>query len=139
MTAEEFLQTGRTVAMSIKAEQSFIHTIQDEICSMSALRGAVPKYSTKEWHIDEALRIAYRLIDGAKANIRDLRQQTQEVEAAILAVPDHTAQTVLYGYFIQGKDWPQIADEMYYSTKTIFRYRKTGLALVEVPEKYRNA
>ena len=73
-----------------------------------------------------------------KEEIEDLRLQQIDMIKSIEAVPDPLCRELLARRFIQDEDWPQIADELFYTVRYMFRLQKKALDLIEVPEKYRN-
>ena len=138
MDAKDFLELGRSTTMTIKAKRAIIETLQDEISHMERFAGSVPKHSTKDRPIYEALQLAYQMQNEVKEEIEDLRLQQTDMIKSIEAVPDPLCRELLARRFIQDEDWPQIADELFYTVRYMLRLQKKALDLIEVPEKYRN-
>lgn len=136
MTAEEFLEYFNGINRLIAAEEAYKQTLQNEIHHMSMIAPVVPKRAATLSPIQEALQIAYSLMEETDTRIKDYQQKLEVVAGPIKALPDPFLQKILYAHYIQGKDWPVIAEESHYCIQTIFRKRRQALELLEVPEKY---
>lgn len=137
MDAKEFLEMGRGTARLIQAKRVYTETLQDEIRRIEWLAGDVPKYAMKERPIYQAIRLAHQMLEEVNTEIEALEIKQRDMIKVIEAVPDPLCQEVLTRRYIQDEDWPQIADEMFYSVRGIFRIGSRAIEMVEVPEKYK--
>ena len=137
MDANAFLQMSIDARMRIIALEIYAETLQEEIAHMKAFAGNLPKYSIKDRPIYEAIRKAHEVQTEVDADIKGYQEQIADVTEAIQAIDDPRCSEVLTRRYIQGENWPQIADKMYYSVRGIFRVADRAMQLIEVPEKYR--
>lgn len=137
MTAEGFLDHAENARRQIEALQNFKAALQEELESMSWLASSCPVYSTKSRPIYEAIRMAKGKQSAMSAEIESCRRELQEVEAVIDAVPDPGLRDMLRMHYMDGLPWEEIADKQHYSSRHIFVLRRKALALVEIPERYK--
>ena len=58
----------------------------------------------------------------------------EEIRGVIDAVPDADASLILRGRYLLGKTWLQIADELYFSERTVRRKHEAALEQLQLPE-----
>ena len=137
MDAKDFLQMGIDTRIRIRTNELYAKTLRAEIENMKALCGDMPKLSTKERPIQEALQKACEILNELDAENEIHYARLAEVQKVIQVIDDPLCQEVLTRRFVQGEDWPQIADEMFYSVRGIFKVASRAMEQIEVPEKYK--
>ena len=137
MDAKDFLQMGIDARIRIRTNELYAETLRAEIDHMKALCGDLPKFSTRERPIHEALQKACGILNALDAENEGHHARLAEVQKVVQVIDDPLCQEVLTRRFVQGEDWPHIADEMFYSVRGIFKVASRAMEQIEVPEKYK--
>ena len=131
MTAKEWLSRVRRMDAEINA---LILARQDaftQACGTSA-GGRDDKVQTSRRNTSEDIFIKYadytRLIDR---RIDELYAVKQEVMTAVSKLEDGVLRTLLIEYYINGKTWEQVAEDMNYSRMQIHRLHNKAIDVME--------
>ena len=136
MEVRGFLQMGMNARMRITILEIFTETLLEEIEHMKALCKDLPKYQTKDRPIQELIKTAYAMLAGIDKDIEGCQERLSEVAAVIEALPDPLYREVLTRRYIQGENWSQIADGMFYTTRGIYKVASRAEEQILIPAGY---
>ena len=127
MTAKEYLNRVRRQYYVVKQAEEELTAIKADILSLKASSMTEHVSGTKESDLaDKYIRLE-RYFDTVTAEWDRLIGMRIEAKAMIRTLPDETQQAVLYARYINCGRWEDIAADMNYSWKHIFRLHGKAL------------
>ena len=136
MTAKQYLSLGWKVNRRIERlkEERARLVAKIEGGRSSQLTG-MPRGGRYDW-TDGVARIM-RYTERIGREIDYWTKVQYDVRESIAQVPDMRCQDVLHCRYVLYMRWEDIADEMDYDVRWVFRLHKKALGMVTVPEAYR--
>lgn len=132
MTAEKYLDWGRMLIGKIELLKE-----EEENLAIRATRGRsnFGMCLRREGYSRDPMAEAVIRIQDAKERVAERRKQLEkeleEIKEVIRGVGDWEIEEVLTKRHLEGKEWEEIATEMFLSESTVRRRQKEGLAAVE--------
>ena len=132
MTAKEYLQQAYMIDRKIRLDTEKL------AAARSALYGKTVRYDTdgskpvpRGNAAENAVLRIVELEERLNAEIDMLTAKRQEIEQAVNAVPDEIQREVLTRRYLLYQKWEDIAEEMNYSERQIFRFHGVALKSIE--------
>ena len=66
--------------------------------------------------------------------LRETRAEYESIIQAIENLPDQLCRSVLEQHYVEGEKWEDVAAEMGYSIRQLFRIRDKALLMIKLPE-----
>lgn len=137
MTAKEYLSRVRRQHYIVKQTEQELIAIRLDILSLKAAGLSERVSGTKNLDLaDKYIRLE-RYFDKVNAEWNRLIDFRIDAKAMIRALPDETQQAVLYARYINCNRWENIASDMGYSWRGVFKIH--GLALKNFERVHRSA
>lgn len=127
MTAKEYLNRVRRQYYVVKQAEEELTAIKADILSLKASSMTEHVSGTKESDLAGKYIRLERYFDTVTAEWDRLIGMRIEAKAMIRTLPDETQQAVLYARYINCGRWEDIAADMNYSWKHIFRLHGKAL------------
>ena len=136
MTAKEYLEQACRLDLRIQSKQEQIDSLNDLATRCTATmtgmphspnRGSSPMADTvcKIVDLQEAIAADMQTLVDLKADIMHTIDMVQNVEYRL----------ILEKRYITGKTWPEIAIELGYKMRYMFKLHEEALAVIKIPEK----
>ena len=136
MTAKEYLEQAYRLDLRIQSKQEQIDSLNDLATRCTATmtgmphspnRGSSPMADTvcKIVDLQEAIAADMQTLVDLKADIMHTIDRVQNVEYRL----------ILEKRYITGKTWPEIAIELGYKMRYMFKLHEEALAVIKIPEK----
>lgn len=136
MTAKEYLEQAYRLDLRIQSKQEQIDSLNDLATRCTATmtgmphspnRGSSPMADTvcKIVDLQEAIAADMQTLVDLKADIMHTIDMVQNVEYRL----------ILEKRYITGKTWPEIAIELGYKMRYMFKLHEEALAVIKIPEK----
>ena len=136
MTAKEYLEQAYRLDLRIQSKQEQIDSLNDLATRCTATmtgmphspnRGSSPMADTvcKIVDLQEAIAADMQTLVDLKADIMHTINMVQNVEYRL----------ILEKRYITGKTWPEIAIELGYKMRYMFKLHEEALAVIKIPEK----
>ena len=136
MTAKEYLEQAYRLDLRIQSKQEQINSLNDLATRCTATmtgmphspnRGSSPMADTvcKIVDLQEAIAADMQTLVDLKADIMHTIDRVQNVEYRL----------ILEKRYITGKTWPEIAIELGYKMRYMFKLHEEALAVIKIPEK----
>ncbi len=137
MTAKEYLNQAYRLDQRIRSKQEQISTLNDLATSCSASMTGMPRNPNKGGsRMADAVCKIVDLQDSISADMQELVELKAEIIATIKAVNCIEYQLILEKRYISGKSWPEIAVDLGYKMRHLYKLHDEALAAVKIPEKY---
>lgn len=137
MTAKEYLNQAYRLDQRIRSKQEQISALNDLATSCSASMTGMPRNPNKGGsRMSDAVCKIVDLQDSIAANMQELVELKAEIIATIKAVDCIEYQLILEKRYISGKSWPEIAVDLGYKMRHLYKLHDEALAAVKIPEKY---
>ena len=137
MTAKEYLNQAYRLDQRIRSKQEQISALNDLATSCSASMTGMPRNPNKGGsRMADAVCKIVELQDSIAADMQELVELKAEIIATIKAVDCIEYQLILEKRYISGKSWPEIAVDLGYKMRHLYKLHDEALAAVKIPEKY---
>ena len=137
MTAKEYLTQEYRLDQRIRSKQEQISALNDLATSCSASMTGMPRNPNKGGsRMADAVCKIVDLQDSIAADMQELVELKAEIIATIKAVDCIEYQLILEKRYISGKSWPEIAVDLGYKMRHLYKLHDEALAVVKIPEKY---
>ena len=137
MTAKEYLNQAYRLDQRIRSKQEQISALNDLPTSCSASMTGMPRNPNKGGsRMADAVCKIVDLQDSIAADMQELVELKAEIIATIKAVDCIEYQLILEKRYISGKSWPEIAVDLGYKMRHLYKLHDEALAAVKIPEKY---
>lgn len=137
MTAKEYLNQAYRLDQRIRSKQEQISTLNDLATSCSASMTGMPRNPNKGGsRMADAVCKIVDLQDSIATDMQELVELKAEIIATIKAVDCIEYQLILEKRYISGKSWPEIAVDLGYKMRHLYKLHDEALAAVKIPEKY---
>ena len=137
MTAKEYLNQAYRLDQRIRSKQEQISALNDIDTSCSASMTGMPRNPNKGGsRMADAVCKIVDLQDSIAADMQELVELKAEIIATIKAVDCIEYQLILEKRYISGKSWPEIAVDLGYKMRHLYKLHDEALAAVKIPEKY---
>lgn len=137
MTAKEYLNQAYRLDQRIRSKQEQISALNDLATSCSASMMGMPRNPNKGGsRMADAVCKIVDLQDSIAADMQELVELKAEIIATIKAVECIEYQLILEKRYISGKSWPEIAVDLGYKMRHLYKLHDEALAAVKIPEKY---
>lgn len=137
MTAKEYLNQAYRLDQRIRSKQEQISALNDLATSCSASMTGMPRNPNKGGsRMADAICKIVDLQDSIAADMQELVELKAEIIATIKAVDCIEYQLILEKRYISGKSWPEIAVDLGYKMRHLYKLHDEALAAVKIPEKY---
>lgn len=131
MTAKEYLSRIRRQYYIVKQSEKELTDIKADILSLKASSMSEKVSGTKEADLADKYIKLEKYFDAVIAEWDKLIDMRIEAKAMIRMLPDETQQAVLYARYINCMEWEQVAADMHYSWKGIFKLHGRALQSFE--------
>lgn len=137
MTAKEYLNQAYRLDQRIHSKQEQISSLNDLATSCSASMTGMPRNPNKGGsRMADAVCKIVDLQDSIAADMQELVELKAEIIATIKAVDCIEYKLILEKRYICGKSWPEIAVDLGYKMRHLYKLHDEALAAVKIPEKY---
>ena len=137
MTAKEYLNQAYRLDQRIRSKQEQISALNDLATSCSASMTGMPRTPNKGGsRMADAVCKIVDLQDSIATDMQELVELKAEIIATIKAVDCIEYQLILEKRYISGKSWPEIAVDLGYKMRHLYKLHDEALAAVKIPEKY---
>ena len=137
MTAKEYLNQAYRLDQRIRSKQEQISTLNDLATSCSTSMTGMPRNPNKGGsRMADAVCKIVDLQDSIAAAMQELVELKAEIIATIKAVDCIEYQLILEKRYISGKSWPEIAVDLGYKMRHLYKLHDEALAAVKIPEQY---
>lgn len=137
MTAKEYLNQAYRLDQRIRSKQEQIAALNDLATSCSASMTGMPRNPNKGGsRMADAVCKIVDLQDSIAVDMQELVELKAEIIATIKAVDCIEYQLILEKRYISGKSWPEIAVDLGYKMRHLYKLHDEALAAVKIPEKY---
>lgn len=137
MTAKEYLNQAYRLDQRIRSKQEQISALNDLATSCSTSMTGMPRNPNKGGsRMADAVCKIVELQDSIAAAMQELVELKAEIIATIKAVDCIEYQLILEKRYISGKSWPEIAVDLGYKMRHLYKLHDEALAAVKIPEKY---
>ena len=137
MTAKEYLNQAYRLNQRIQSKQEQIASLNDLANSCTSVMTGMPKNPNLGGsRMEEAVCKLVDLENSIAADMESLVMLKAEIVATIKAADCIEYQLILEKRYISGKSWPEIAVDLGYKMRHLFKLHDQALAAVKVPEKY---
>lgn len=137
MTAKEYLNQAYRLDQRIRSKQEQISALNDLATSCSASLTGMPRNPNKGGsRMADAVCKIVDLQDSIAADMQELVELKAEIIVTIKAVDCIEYQLILEKRYISGKSWPEIAVDLGYKMRHLYKLHDEALAAVNIPEKY---
>lgn len=137
MTAKEYLNQAYRLDQRIRSKQEQIASLNDLTTDCSATLTGMPRNPNRGGsRMADAVCKIVDLQDSVAADMQELVELKAEIIATIKAVDCIEYQLILEKRYISGKSWPEIAVDLGYKMRHLYKLHDEALAAVKIPEKY---
>ena len=131
MTAKEYLNRVRQQNFVVRQAEKELTTVKSDILSLKAASLSEKVSGTKESDLADKYIKLEKYFDKVIAEWDKLIDMRIGAKAMIAMLSEGKHQAVLYARYINCEDWEQIAAEMHYSWKGIFKLHGRALQSFE--------
>ena len=136
MTAKEYLEQAYRLDLRIQSKQEQIDSLNDLATRCTATMTGMPHSPNRRSSpmadtvckivdLQEAIAADMQTLVDLKADIMHTIDMVQNVEYRL----------ILEKRYITGKTWPEIAIELGYKMRYMFKLHEEALAVIKIPEK----
>lgn len=132
MTAKEYLNNVRTIDIQLKVKEHRLRRLRQDLCSLQSIDYSKDRVDGGQ-AIDMSDKIAkiQELEEKINAEWGELIYVRTQAEEKIEQLPDPMHRAVLTERYINGKDWENIAVDLHYSWKGVFKLHGRALKSFE--------
>lgn len=131
MTAKEYLNRVRKQNYVVRQAEKELTMVKSDVLSLKAASLSEKVSGTKESDLADKYVKLEKYFDKVIAEWDTLIDMRIEAKAMIAMIPDETQQAVLYARYINCTEWEQVAADMHYSWKGIFKLHGRALQSFE--------
>ena len=137
MTAKEYLSQAYRLDQRIDAKIAQVASLNDLATKCSATLTGRPRNPNRGGsRMADAVCKIVDLQDSVAADMQELVELKAEIIATIKAVDCIEYQLILEKRYISGKSWPEIAVDLGYKMRHLYKLHDEALAAVKIPEKH---
>lgn len=132
MTAKQYLQQVRKLDSEINLHLETISAIRDSLYVRAVSYDNIPVSHCSH---DDPIGKAISKITDYEKEVNDKINRLVELKIAIIktirCIPDIRYRKLLTKYYVEGKSWEQVAEEMNYGIRHIHKLHGNALLLIE--------
>lgn len=137
MTAKEYLSQAYRLDQRIRSKQEQIASLNDLAADCSATLTGMPRNPNRGGsRIADAVLKIIDLENEIAKDMERLVELKAEIITTIKAVECIEYQLILEKRYISDKSWPEIAVDLGYKMRHLYKLHDEALAAVKIPEKY---
>lgn len=137
MTAKEYLNQAYRLDQRIRSKQEQISALNDLATDCSATLTGMPRNPNRGGsRMADAVAKIVDLQNEVAADMEHLVELKAEIIATIKAVDCIEYQLILEKRYISGKSWPEIAVDLGYKMRHLYKLHDDALEKIKIPEKY---
>lgn len=137
MTAKEYLNQAYRLDQRIRSKQEQIASLNDLVTDCSATLTGMPRNPNRGGsRMADAVAKIVDLQNEVAADMEHLVELKAEIIATIKAVDCIEYQLILEKRYISGKSWPEIAVDLGYKMRHLYKLHDEALLAIKIPEKY---
>ena len=137
MTAKEYLCQAYRLDQRIRSKQEQIASLNDLAADCSATLTGMPRNPNRGGsRIADAVLKIIDLENEIAKDMERLVELKAEIITTIKAVECIEYQLILEKRYISDKSWPEIAVDLGYKMRHLYKLHDEALAAVKIPEKY---
>ena len=137
MTAKEYLNQAYRLDQRIRSKQEQIASLNDLATSCTASMTGMPHNPNRGTsRMADAVCKIVDLQESLAADIKELVELKVEIIATIKAMECIEYQLILEKRYISGKSWPEIAVDLGYKMRHLYKLHDEALDSLKIPEKY---
>ena len=137
MTAKEYLNQAYRLDQRIRSKQEQIASLNDLATDCSATLTGMPRTPNRGGsRMEDAVCKIIDLENEIAADMERLVELKAEIISTIKAVDCIEYQLILEKRYISGKSWPEIAVDLGYKMRHLYKLHDDALEKIKIPEKY---
>lgn len=137
MTAKEYLCQAYRLDQRIRSKQEQIASLNDLATDCSATLTGMPRNPNRGGsRIADAVLKIIDLENEIAKDMERLVELKAEITTTIKAVECIEYQLILEKRYISDKSWPEIAVDLGYKMRHLYKLHDEALAAIKIPEKY---
>ena len=137
MTAKEYLNQAYRLDQRIRSKQEQIASLNDLATDCSATLTGMPRNPNRGGsRMADAVAKIVDLQNEVAADMERLVELKAEIISTIKAVDCIEYQLILEKRYISGKSWPEIAVDLGYKMRHLYKLHDDALEKIKIPEKY---
>ena len=137
MTAKEYLNQAYRLDQRIRSKREQIASLNDLATDCSATLTGMPRNPNRGGsRMADAVCKIVDLQDSVAADMQELVELKAEIIATIKAVDCIEYQLILEKRYISGKSWPEIAVDLGYKMRHLYKLHDEALSAVKIPENH---
>lgn len=137
MTAKEYLNQAYRLDQRIRSKQEQIAALNDLATDCSATLTGMPRNPNRGGsRMADAVAKIIDLQNEVAADMEHLVELKAEIITTIKAVDCIEYQLILEKRYISGKSWPEIAVDLGYKMRHLYKLHDDALEKIKIPEKY---
>ena len=137
MTAKEYLSQAYHLDQRIRSKQEQIASLNDLATDCSVTLTGMPRNPNRGG--SRMADAVCKIIDLENEIAKDMEQLVElkaEIITTIKAVECIEYQLILEKRYISDKSWPEIAVDLSYKMRHLYKLHDEALAAIKIPEKY---
>ncbi|WP_158221400.1 DUF1492 domain-containing protein [Megasphaera sp. ASD88] len=127
MTAKEYLNRVRRQNYVVKQAERELTAVRADILTLESASLSEKVSGTRESDLSDKYIKLEKYFDTVISEWNKLIDMRVKAKAMIALLPDETQQAVLYARYINCMEWEQVAADMHYSWKQVFRIHGRAL------------
>ena len=137
MTAKEYLSQAYRLDQRIRSKQEQIASLNDLATDCSATLTGMPRNPNRGGsRIADAVLKIIDLENEIAKDMERLVELKAEITTTIKAVECIEYQLILEKRYISDKSWPEIAVDLGYKMRHLYKLHDEALAAIKIPEEY---
>lgn len=137
MTAKEYLNQAYRLDQRIRSKQAQIAALNDLATDCSATLTGMPRNPNRGGsRMADAVAKIIDLQNEVAVDMEHLVELKAEIITTIKAVDCIEYQLILEKRYISGKSWPEIAVDLGYKMRHLYKLHDDALEKIKIPEKY---
>ena len=137
MTAKEYLNQAYRLDQRIRSKQEQIAALNDLATDCSATLTGMPRNPNRgDSRMADAVAKIIDLQNEVAVDMEHLVELKAEIISTIKAVDCIEYQLILEKRYISGKSWPEIAVDLGYKMRHLYKLHDDALEKIKIPEKY---
>ena len=137
MKAKDFLNQAYLLDQQIKSKSEQVQSLNELATSCTATMTGMPHNPNRGTsRMADAVCKIVDLQESIAADMKELVELKAEIIATIKAVECVEYQLILEKRYISGKSWPEIAVDLGYKMRHLYKLHDEALDSLRIPEKY---
>ena len=137
MTAREYLEQAYRLDQRIQSKQEQIQSLNELATRCTASVTGMPHSPNKgNSQIADTICKIVDLQNIIASDLGALVDLKADIVATIKAVDSIDHQLILEKRYITGKSWPEIAVDLGYKMRHLYKVHDSALEMIKIPEKY---